>query len=568
MKVKFVGATKGVTGSCSLLNHEESNTKLLIDCGGYIVGNNSDWHNNQDFPFKPKELKYVLLTHAHFDHCGLIPRLYKEGFVGKVYCTRATAELARIILLDAAQHSVVFDKYDVKKIKFFYIDNNQKFEWGKPISLENDLRVSFLRSSHILGATGININWDFSSDGKGKSIFFSGDIGPNVGQNCYLPLLKETQYSFPDTNYMVVESTYGGRVRELGFKSAKERRLILKSIIEKTLFEQNGKLIIPSFSVHRAQEILVDLYIVLSEYIDKTKLETYLKTRVGYERDSLKVCLDSKMLSQANQIYAQELYSQKSNGSYKYLNDEIEISENVMQELFGKGHCRFDDFDGFISTLSYSTQSSPAKGKKKFIDYDKEREKQAQQLQNRMLSSSIIVSSSGMCDVGPITSYIRDLGGDKNNTILFTGFMSDGSEGKAILNGQRPYIKASLENMSPFYSAHADEQGLLDYIFDIGGREQTGSSNIFINHGNFECKKNFANAIEERKDNNIKGNRTINSIVSLVGDEDWFDLNLGRFEKTLSDCGVVKESEFGEIIMNLSKQIEEIKILITEKSSR
>lgn len=565
MKVKFIGATKGVTGSCSLLSHEESNTKLLVDCGGYIVGNNSDWHNNQDFPFKPKELKYVLLTHAHFDHCGLIPRLYKEGFVGKVYCTRATAELARIILLDAAQHSAVFDKYDVKKIQFYYIDNNKRFEWGKPISLENNLRVSFLRSSHILGATGININWGFANDGKGKSIFFSGDIGPNAGENCYLPLLKETQYSFPDTNYMVVESTYGGRNRDLSCKSVLERRLMLKNIIEKTLFEQNGKLIIPSFSIHRAQELLVDLYIVLSRYIDKDKLESYLRTRDGYERDSLKVCLDSKMLSQANQVYARELYSQKSNGSYKYLNDKIEVTESVMQALLNKGHSKFDNFDGFINTVSYSVQQASSKNKMKLIDYDKEREKQVQQLKNRILSSSIIVASGGMCDVGPITSYIRDLGGNKDNTILFTGFVSDGSEGKAILEGQRPFIKASLENMSSFYSAHADEQGLLDYIFDIGGREQKGNTNVFINHGNSNCKKLFAKAIEERKHTNIGSDRSINSIIPLVGDENWFNLDLGEFEERVSSFEGVQAGELREIIMNLSKQVEQLTTLVTEK---
>lgn len=521
MKVKFIGAIKGVTGSCSLLHHEKSDTKLLIDCGGFIEGERSEWINNQDFSFNPKELKYVFLTHAHYDHCGLIPKLYKLGFIGEVYCTRATAELAKIILDDSQKHTCIYDNFDVRKIKFKYVDSDPRFGWGKPISLEPDLRVTFLRSSHILGATSIQVNWGINADNKGKSINFSGDIGTNTDDLSYLPLLKPNQYPFPSTNYLVVESTYGGRNRTIEHKSALLRRERLKTIVEEVVLDGHGKLLIPVFAVHRAQEICADLQYVMEHMIDKKQVEQYLKTRKNVVGENLKVCIDSSMLAKANKVYSSLLVSKTNKGKYQYLSDLIEPQLNDFIKLLEEGYYRCKNIKCFFKVFGLPTKSS--KNKKAKVNYDVERK------EHRVPSSSIIIASSGMCDSGPIKEYLDLLKSEEENAILFTGFLSKGSVGQKIKDKEIEYFKGSLIDMSAYYSGHADEEGIVDFVYNIGGRESNSNATIFINHGTNESKEKLKQSLERESLAKCKGKRTLKNIVTLNGSEGWYDLDKGDF---------------------------------------
>lgn len=520
MKMKFIGAHSGVTGSCTLLFESRTNTSFLVDCGGFIGGNDAEWKNAQRFPFDPVELKFVLLTHAHFDHCGLLPKLYKEGFVGQVYCTRATAKLARIILLDAQKHSRLYDRDDVNRISFKYVDDDPRFGWGKPISLVDGLRVNFFRSSHIVGATSIQVNWGVTPDSRGKSIHFSGDIGPNFDENCYLPLMKSNQKPFPSTDYLVVESTYGGRNREIDYSSSSIRRQKLKEHIEDVVFKNNGKLLLPSFSMHRAQELLADLNYVVEHMLDKDLADTFF---AGKEQKSarLKIAFDSKMLSQVSKVYANELLARNQrSGKLLYANERLFEEFSDIADVLQSGYKRFTNINGFIKFVQHEET------KKKY-----DTQKLKEMLDRRIAESNIIVASGGMCETGPIIDYLKDIGDNVNNAIVFTGFLSEGSRGLRILNGEEPAIKAKIFNMSSYYSGHADEAGVLKYIFDLNGYAQDPKmmTKIIINHGNHQSKLAMADAINARKSQANKPERLVGDVFPLNGEKLWLDLDEGQF---------------------------------------
>lgn len=257
LKIKFVGAIEGVSGSCTWLHHTDSDTQFLVDCGMHQGTEREEWANSQAFPFQAARLKYVLLTHAHIDHCGLLPRLVREGFTGMVYATRATRELTELMLLDAARVSRMFTEHEVRQIRWSVLDDDLGFKWGRSIRLAEGIWMAYLRSSHILGACLISIGWKVNDDNR--SICFSGDVGSQTDENAYLPLMKSGQHPFADTDYIVVESTYGGRVRAQEHQDSQLRLARLAEVIAHTLFVKGGKVLMPAFSLHRAQELLMDV---------------------------------------------------------------------------------------------------------------------------------------------------------------------------------------------------------------------------------------------------------------------------------------------------------------------
>ncbi|MFW6029266.1 MAG: MBL fold metallo-hydrolase [Halanaerobiales bacterium] len=267
MKIKFLGGVSRVTGSCTWLKYEEADIEFLIDCGMVQGDLYQDVLNERKFKFNPRKLDFVLLTHAHLDHCGLIPRLYDEGFRGKVICTSATAKLTKEVLLDAVNINAPYTKGSIQKIDFLPLDENFKVNKPIPINniipgLEGFLAIYFLRSSHILGSVSIGICW---GDEVEKSILFSGDLGNNTEKNAYQPLLKDIQMPYDGTDYIVLESTYGSRYREESFKSFENKIKTLENTIKNTLVVKQGQLIIPTFSLHRTQEILFDLYYIFTQ---------------------------------------------------------------------------------------------------------------------------------------------------------------------------------------------------------------------------------------------------------------------------------------------------------------
>jgi Cft2 family RNA processing exonuclease len=259
MQVKFIGAIERVTGSCAWLKHGD--IQFLVDCGMIQGEKHSAFENGKEFIFKARNLKFVFLTHSHLDHCGLIPRLYKDGFMGKVYCTRATAKLAREIMLDASRISALYDESDIDKVQFLHIDEIEGFKWGKLIPVDQDLFFNVFRSAHILGSVSIGFSW---SKAKGKSILFTGDIGNNTKSNSYQPLLKGRQSPDAKFGYIVCESTYGARERDSADSNFESRIESLENVIIDTLYKKGGDLVIPTFSMHRTQEILFDLYYLMN----------------------------------------------------------------------------------------------------------------------------------------------------------------------------------------------------------------------------------------------------------------------------------------------------------------
>ena len=159
MKVRFLGAINGVTGSCTHFKFPKTNTEFLVDCGQHQGERHSDAENHADFPFDPKNIKFIILTHAHIDHCGLIPKLCRDGFKGRVICMAATAKLTKIALFDAVKHVDFFTVDDVKSIKFDNIDDRDDFGLSRLIPLDDDIFIGCFRTSHILGSVSVTISW-------------------------------------------------------------------------------------------------------------------------------------------------------------------------------------------------------------------------------------------------------------------------------------------------------------------------------------------------------------------------------------------------------------------------
>ncbi|MFH1536556.1 MAG: MBL fold metallo-hydrolase [Patescibacteria group bacterium] len=246
MKITFCGANQEVTGSCHLV--ETGSTKFIVDCGMFQGRKMADDKNHENFPFDPKELDFALLTHAHIDHSGRLPKLGNLGFKGKIYGTHATCDFAKILLADSAhviqmeakryKKPVLYEEKDAQKIntQFEGINYNQK------IKINDEVEIQFRDAGHILGSAIIEV-W-----AEGKKIVFSGDLG-----NPPVPILNPTEY-IKDADYLLIESTYGNRVHE----DSRSRQLLLASAIYEVA-TMKGVLMIPAFAMERTQEILYEL---------------------------------------------------------------------------------------------------------------------------------------------------------------------------------------------------------------------------------------------------------------------------------------------------------------------
>lgn len=559
MKIKFIGATNHITGSCSWLNYTEGKTQFLVDCGMH-QGSGQDTINSQDFPFDPFDIDFMFLTHAHLDHCGLIPKLYKQGFSGKVYTTAATAKLAQIVLLDAAKISAInglglYTKSDVSLIEFVAIDDDPGFTWGgKPRSISAGITASFLMSSHILGAASISISWsedpDKNDDALKKTIVFSGDIGNNIESASYLPLLKPNKYPFPETDYMLVESTYGGQVRDRKFKSSENRLADLDEILTYTIEEKKGKVIIPTFSIHRSQEIIIDL---VSWLISKNTGQY----SVPSDTRKIKILCHSPMIAAVCQVYFEQLtrtITTKKGETDQYLSKGF--LDHVGDEDFIKNKFKFlfktapDDKNkevGSKAVLGSGVIDIKATYKGGAEKYD------------------IVLASSGMCDAGPICTYLDECENDFSNTIILTGYQSSDSRGRKLLdrgNSDVPSQVAEVKNLSGYYSGHADQDILLDYIFDLGRFAKTRhAATVFINHGEPTSKDTLKLAIEARSLENNPQQRPIKDVLIADGTS-WFDLNEGQFEQ--QDNEEVNIQEDNIATSEVLSEMKDIKRLLRE----
>lgn len=526
LKIKFVGAIEGVSGSCTWLHHTDSDTQFLVDCGMHQGAEREEWANRQAFPFQAAHLKYVLLTHAHIDHCGLLPRLVREGFTGLVYATRATRELTELMLLDAAGVSGTFTEQEVKQIRWSVLDDDLGFKWGRSIRLAEGIWMAYLRSSHILGACLISIGWKVN-DGN-RSICFSGDVGCQTDDNAYLPLMKSGQHPFPNTDYIVVESTYGGRIRAQEHQDSQLRLARLAEVIAHTLFVKGGKVLMPAFSLHRAQELLMDVL-------------HWMKVSLPAIRQAPEHCGSDRLITanvhaplghKVTQVYAKHLCSISPNGKFKYLNAELCESltmhadeiQAMLQRLVEHG--RFKAGEGGYLSMTKPKQPSS-------------------------FEADIVIASAGMCGNGPMVNYLERWGNNPRNTVILTGYQSAGSKGAelmqrataspALMNSLSPDL-AEVVDMSPYYSAHADQQMLLDFLFRTDGFGCNKPATLLINHGNPASKNELRKAVQMRAESRKENDRQIKEV--RIADARWLNLDSGEvIEQSLNEQAMFNELE-------------------------
>jgi len=581
LKVNFVGAVEDVSGSCTWLHHTDSDTQFLVDCGMNQGSNLSAWKNNQPFPFDPKQIKYVLLTHAHIDHCGLLPKLLQENFCGLVYATRATRDLTEIMLLDSAKVNGTPDDIErIKSINWSILDNDPGFTWGRVIRMAEGLRFSILRSSHILGACCISVSWmlkdregNFDKNNE-KNIFFSGDVGPQSDSNPYLPLLKSGHNPFPNTNYIVTEATYGGRKREAVYQCAETRRKQLAETIFHTVYNKKGKVIIPAFSLHRTQELMSDLHWLITTGWDEFAPKDLVGEVVDEKYESpLRICVDSPLGHKVAEAYQKYLFERSPNGKYKYYKGDPSAEnsdkyETALNDLLSEwGACRDKGnlirlFTSGVKSTQQNRRNQRNRGKLKKLD-------PAAQTAKKVQNYSVFVASAGMCDAGPVLEYLEQLDNDPANTIILTGYQAAGTAGRklmdrATLHGpptkEMLFGKAEVVDLSGFYSAHADQDMLLDNIFNLGGRQSNTPAKVLINHGDTDSKKALEDAIRKRAERSVAKERAI--IDVKVADSQWLNLDTGEYLPEVTTSKASYQVELDANMAVIKSELKELKKIL------
>lgn len=475
-KLTFIGACHEVTGSCFLLQTDYLN--ILIDCGMKQGSSNLQFI---DLPIDENQIDYVLLTHAHIDHSGNLPLLYKKGFRGKVLCTNGTKQLCEIMLRDSAFIQMSDTEWVNKRNKrsgkeliepTYDIDDADNvlkhFEGHNYSELfyiedgDRNITIKFIDAGHLLGSSSIYI--DLYTDGNGyKSLLFSGDIG-NTNQ----PLIKNPVYP-DDADYVIMESTYGNRNHE----KPSDYIFLLADIINDT-FDRGGNLVIPAFAVGRTQEFLY--------FIREIKEKNLVK------KQDFKVYLDSPLANEATTIYDKT--------ALEYCNYET-------RELIKKGINPII-FDGLIRTSSIEDSMK--------ITTDPD--------------PKIIISAAGMCDAGRIRHHLKHNLWRKECTVLFVGYQANGTLGRLILDGADTVrifgedIKVSAKVIQfPGISAHADQNGLCNWVNNL----LTKPEKVFIVHGDEESAMGFCNT--------LKNVYRLDAEIPYSGA--YLDLTTGEFENAI-----------------------------------
>lgn len=452
MKIKFCGATIGVTGSCHLLSTNKH--RVLLDCGQFQGNKEMEDLNWEPFPFDPESIEAVILSHAHIDHCGRIPLLVKRGFKGDIYCTDATADLLQVMLLDSAYIHEKDAEWQSKKnarthkppVEPLYtiMDAEKALKLVKPIlydqlvELNDEMKIVFNDAGHILGSAITEI-WVTENDQTSK-IVFSGDLGVTNR-----PILRDPK-KIKKADYLIMESTYGGRLHP--DNSTSIDRLI--HIIIDTV-KRGGSVIIPAFAVGRTQELIYELNMFYEhhpEYHDVL--------------EDLYVYVDSPMATTATEVFRKN----------------AQVFDEETKELILSGDNPLD-FKNLIFTRSTAESQSL----------------------NTNRIPKIIISASGMCEAGRIRHHLKHNLWDPKNSIVFVGYQAEGTLGRALIDGVKEIklfgetiiVSAEIHNLEGF-SGHADQNGLLDWLSGF----QKIPKQIFLVHGEEQSKIDFAKAVQEK----------------------------------------------------------------------
>lgn len=456
MKITFLGATKMVTGSNFLV--EGAGKKFLVDCGMYQGGDRDEMQNHEPFAYDVNEIDFMLLTHAHIDHSGRIPKLYKEGYRNPVITTKATRDLCSIMLPDSGHIQEQEIEWRNRKrmregkeaLPPLYtaqdaIDTMEIFKpvnYDEIIEIDPNIYVRFNDAGHMLGSAVIEI-W-VKEDGKETKAVFTGDLGNND-----IPLLSSPTM-IDNCDYLVMESTYGGR---LHIRNDEKANLFL-NIVSETL-DKGGTVVIPSFAVGRTQEILYELN-NLKDAQDseefKEKYATLMKAPVY---------VDSPLA-----ISATEVFRENAN-----------LFDEETQALIERGDNPLE-FPG----LQFTRTADESKAL------------------NEKNESAIIISASGMCEVGRIKHHLKHHLWDPNSTVLFVGYQAPGTLGRRIVDGEKVVrifgeeiaVNARIEYIEG-YSGHADQEWLMNFIYSF----ITKPKHVFLVHGEPNGQEILKAKIEE-----------------------------------------------------------------------
>lgn len=509
MKVTFLGATETVTGSNFLV--EAAGKKFLVDCGLHQGKYEEELLNEQAFDYDVNSIDFMLLTHAHIDHSGRIPKLYKEGYRKPIYATKATCDLCSIMLPDSGHIQETENEIKNKKRKrngkkpidpLYTVEDAENcmelfnpVQYDQIINVDENINVRFNDAGHMLGSSIIEI-W-VKEDGKEEKVVFSGDIGNND-----IPLLSSPTM-IDSADYLVMESTYGDR---LHLRNDEKASMFL-DIVSETI-ENGGTVVIPSFAVGRTQEILYEIDKIKdirgNDEAFKKEYDTLMKT---------KVYVDSPLATSATEVFEKNM----------------NLFKPEIQEFIKRGDNPLD-FPGL--TFTKTVEESKAL--------------------NMSDEPCIIISASGMCDVGRIKHHLKHNIWNPKSTILFVGYQAPGTLGRRIVDGQKKVrilgeefaVKARIEYIEG-YSGHADQEWLLNFVYSFRNKRPKA---IFLVHGEPHAQNELKDKIEQNVGTKV--------LIPKYGDK--IELNEKLTQCKACENPVDKQKQRIEIINRMQELEDEI----------
>lgn len=452
MKIKFCGASIGVTGSCHLISTDQH--RILLDCGQFQGGKAMEELNYEPFPFDPEAIECVVLSHAHIDHCGRLPLLVKRGFKGQIYCTDATADLLKVMLTDSAYiHEKDAEMQSRKNLRvgrpvveplYTTRDAEAALKLVKPIlydqlvEINPEIKIVFNDAGHILGSA-ITELWITEGESTSK-IVFSGDLGVEER-----PILRNP-VKIKKADYVIMETTYGNRLHPANSTSIDELINITLDTVKR-----GGSVIIPSFAVGRTQELIY-------------QFNMFYENNPQYQKEleNISVYIDSPMATTATEVFKRN----------------AQVFDEETKEYILNGDHPLD-----FKNLKFTRNTADS------------------QMLNNDKSPKIIISASGMCEAGRIRHHLKHNLWDSRNSIVFVGYQAEGTLGRMLVEGAKEVklfgetvvVGAQIHNLEGF-SGHADQKGLLDWL---GGFVEKPKQ-VFLVHGELDSKEDFAHLISSQ----------------------------------------------------------------------
>ena len=514
MKLTFIGADHEVTGSCHVL--EACGLNVLVDCG---MEQGSNKYENAPFPLSYAEVDYVLVTHAHIDHVGMLPFIYARGFRGQIMATRATCDLCEIMLKDCAHIQETEAEWKNRKARragrdgvepVYTLEDAEGLlrhlrpcRYGEAVPTAENVTVRFTDIGHLLGSSAIEV-W-LTESGAEKKIVFSGDVG-NTNQ----PILKDPQ-TVDGADYVVIESTYGTRLHGERPDTVGQ----LTEILQQT-FDRGGSVVIPSFAVGRTQELLY----FLREIKEKGLVHGH---------DGFPVYVDSPLANEATGIFMQC-------GEENLDSEARALVERGINPLWCDG-----------LRISATKEDSQA------INAD--------------ASPKVILSASGMCDAGRIRHHLKHNLWHKENTILFVGYQAEGTLGRSLVEGAKTVrifdediaVNAEIRQLAGV-SGHADKNGLLRWLESMRQRP----AQVFVNHGDDESCTEFARCLAQEH-----GYEAMAPFSGTV-----YDLAAGRFVTVTQGvprarvAGVARDPRAVAAFSALQAAVKQLELLVQSAGGR